>query len=59
MLQHGDVSRRNFLVAPSAQNAKLRAPAKAESSALLNDDFAGFAVETQWPKAKSMLSGRC
>jgi hypothetical protein len=59
MSQHGDVSRRNFLVAPSAQNAKLRAPTKVESSALLNDGFASFTVEKQWLKAKSMLSARC
>jgi hypothetical protein len=49
----------NFSVAPSAQNAKLRALTKAESSALLNDGFAGFTVEGQWLKAKSMLSARC
>jgi hypothetical protein len=48
----------NFSVAPSAQNAKLRALTKAESSALQNGGFAGFTVERQWPKAKSMLSAR-
>jgi hypothetical protein len=48
----------NFSVAPSAQNAKLRALTKAEISALLNDGFAGFTEERQWPKAKSMLSAR-
>ena len=35
----------NFSVAPSAQNAKLRALTKAESSVSLNDGFAGFALE--------------
>jgi hypothetical protein len=48
----------NFSVAPSAQNAKLRALTKAESSVLLNDGFAGFALERQWPEAKSMRSAR-
>jgi hypothetical protein len=48
----------NFSVAPSAQNAKLRALTKAESSALLNDGFAGFTEERRCPKAKSMLSAR-
>jgi hypothetical protein len=48
----------NFSVAPSAQNAKLRALTKAESSALLNDGYGGFTEERQWPKAKSMLSVR-
>jgi hypothetical protein len=46
------------LVAPSAQNAKLRALTKAEISALLNDGFGGYTEERQWPKAKSMLSAR-
>jgi len=46
----------NFLVAPSAQNAKVRALTKAEISALLNDGCGGFTDEKQWPKAKSMLS---
>jgi hypothetical protein len=58
-MRHSQVNRRNFSVATTAQNAKLRALAKAESSWLLNDGFAGFAVERQWPKAKSMLSVRC
>jgi hypothetical protein len=49
---------RNFSVAPSAQNAKLRALTKAEISALLNDGFGGFTEERQWPKAKSTLSVR-
>jgi hypothetical protein len=48
----------NFSVAPSAQDAKLRALTKAESSALLNEGFAGFTVGRQWPKVKSMLSAR-
>jgi hypothetical protein len=48
----------NFSVAPSAQNAKLRALTKAESSALLNDGFAGFTEERQCPKAKLMLFAR-
>jgi hypothetical protein len=48
----------DFLVAPSAQNAKLRALTKAESSELLNDGFDGFTVERQWPKAKSKPSAR-
>jgi hypothetical protein len=56
---HSEVSGGIFSVAPTAQNAKLRRLTKAESSALLNDDFASFTVEKQWPKAKSMLSGRC
>jgi len=47
-----------FSVAPSAQNAKLRALTKAEISALLNNGLAGFTVEREWPKAKSMLSAR-
>jgi len=58
-MRHSQVNRRNFSVATTAQNAKLRALAKAESSGLLNDGFAGFAVERQWPKTKSMLSVRC
>jgi len=45
----------NFSVAPSAQNAKLRALTKAESSPLRNDGFAGFTEERRCPKAKSML----
>jgi hypothetical protein len=48
----------NFSVAPSAQNAKLRALTKAEISALLNDGFGGYTEERQWPKAKSMVSAR-
>jgi hypothetical protein len=58
MMRQAHVSRENFSVAPSAQNAKLRALTKAESSASLNDGFAGFTKERQWPKAKSMLSAR-
>ena len=45
-------------VAPSAQNAKLRALTKAEISALLNDWLRRLAEERQWPKAKSMPSAR-
>jgi hypothetical protein len=48
----------DFSFAPSAENAKLRPLTKAESSALLNDCIAGFRVERQWLKAKSMLSAR-
>jgi hypothetical protein len=36
----------------------VRALTKAEISALLNEGFAGFTEERQWPKAKSMLSAR-
>jgi hypothetical protein len=46
------------LVAPSAQNAKLRALTKAEISAPLDTGFVDFTEERQWPKAKSMLSAR-
>jgi hypothetical protein len=59
MLRHGQLGPENFSVAPSAQNAKLRALTKAEISAPLNGGFAGFTEEKQWPKAKSMLSARC
>jgi hypothetical protein len=52
------LSRRNFSVALSAQNAKLPALTKAESSALLSDGFAGFIGERPWPKVKSMLFAR-
>jgi hypothetical protein len=48
----------NFSVAPSAQNAKLRALTKAEISAVLNDGVAGFKEERRCPKTKSMLSAR-
>jgi hypothetical protein len=58
MMRHSQLSE-NFSVAPSAQNAKLRALTKAESSPLLNDGFAGFTEERRCPKAKSMLSARC
>jgi hypothetical protein len=58
MMRHSQLCRRIFSVAPSAQNAKLRALTKAESSPLLNDGFAGFTEERRCPKAKSMLSAR-
>jgi hypothetical protein len=48
----------NFSVAPSAQNAKVRALTKAEISAQLHDGFVVFKNERQWPKTKSMLSVR-
>jgi hypothetical protein len=57
MMRHSQLSRRNFSVAPNAQNAKLRALTKAEISALLNDRLA-FIGERSWPKAKSMLFAR-
>jgi hypothetical protein len=36
----------------------VRALTKAEISVLLNGGFAGFTVERQWLKPKSMLSAR-
>jgi hypothetical protein len=59
MLWHNEVSRGNFSVATTAQNAKLRTLTKAESSVLLNDRPASFTAERQWPKLKSMLSAHC
>jgi hypothetical protein len=58
MMRHVRDELGNFSVAPSAQNAKLRALTKAESSALLNDGFVIFTDEIQWPKVKSTLSAR-
>jgi epsilon-lactone hydrolase len=46
MLRHVNVSRRNFLVAATTQDAKLRSLTKAESSALLHYGLARFARMT-------------